>query len=416
MPRIVLREVRLDDERTVNEVIDGQQRITTVQNFYSDKLPLPDSLADLHPELPGRHYSELQVDVRKFVNRLAFDADIVKSIDDPLDPSHQGVATEIFWRLQQGESLNYMEEAHSKLSSLVRNFVVKYADDQGFDYDRYEPINENSNKHPFFFLLKRKNNRMQHLALLVRFLRIEKEDQIVDIRNSDVVDFIVDTQTEDGIDNLSLEEEPYAKKVLQNLNLFYECFKDDVMAQDGSPIQELRIEYFIISMYLLLRHLRQYYVLDTKEKQLFRDFVIQFHGRWRAKRQTDTDVLLFSNNRQQSMAETETRDRICRQAFFEFVAENGHDMLTKDQRRVFDEAQRITIYRQQDGLCQICLEEGKPEQEAQVAWTEFQADHVIPHARGGQTVLKNGQVLCRYHNQSKGAKFQPATEQSHATE
>lgn len=49
VPRIVIREVRLSEERVVKEVIDGQQRIETVKEFLADKIPLPPSLKDFHP-------------------------------------------------------------------------------------------------------------------------------------------------------------------------------------------------------------------------------------------------------------------------------------------------------------------------------------------------------------------------------
>src|SRR5680860_524106 len=47
IPKIVIREVRLSGERTVHEVVDGQQRIIVAQEFYSNKLKLPDSLSDI---------------------------------------------------------------------------------------------------------------------------------------------------------------------------------------------------------------------------------------------------------------------------------------------------------------------------------------------------------------------------------
>jgi hypothetical protein len=37
------------------------------------------------------------------------------------------------------------------------------------------------------------------------------------------------------------------------------------------------------------------------------------------------------------------------------------------------------------------------------ATDNLEADHVQPHARGGQTALENGQALCRFHNSMKGA-------------
>ena len=33
-----------------------------------------------------------------------------------------------------------METAHSRLASLARNFIAKYADDIAFDYEDYKPL------------------------------------------------------------------------------------------------------------------------------------------------------------------------------------------------------------------------------------------------------------------------------------
>ena len=166
VPRIVIREVRLTEKEIRREIIDGQQRIITAKLFFDDELSLPKSLSDLSTDLPGKKYSELPSEIRRFVDRIKYDADIVKGIADPKNPEHQRVAAEIFWRLQQGESLTYMEIAHARLSSISRNFIVKYGDDITFDYEKYKPIDKNNNKHKFFQVIDRKNNRMQHLALL----------------------------------------------------------------------------------------------------------------------------------------------------------------------------------------------------------------------------------------------------------
>jgi hypothetical protein len=191
--------------------------------------------------------------------------------------------------------------------------------------------------------------------------------------------------------------------------LVYEIFKDDPILDDENGIKELRIEYFVISIYLLIRHLAKYYVFDKSERQIVRQFVLQFHERWKAGRETDTDILIFADNRQQSKAETEIRDRIIRQSFFEYAHEQGHQILTKDDRRAFNEAEKISIYRRDNSLCQACLSEGKPEREAVVTWSDYEADHVVPHSVGGKTAVWNGQVLCRHHNRSKG-KLGTATE------
>jgi hypothetical protein len=53
IPRLVIREVRISHNQTVNEIIDGQQRIATVQEFFDNQYPLPMSLKDLDKTLPG---------------------------------------------------------------------------------------------------------------------------------------------------------------------------------------------------------------------------------------------------------------------------------------------------------------------------------------------------------------------------
>jgi len=407
IPKLVIREVRLSADRTINEIIDGQQRITTVQDFFDNEYPLPKSLADIDKTLIGAYYKDLDTDVRKFIDKsLKYQADIIKNIEEPNNVKHQIIATEIFWRLQQGESLNYMEVAHAQLSSLTRNFIVKYADDQTFDYDKYEPIDSNPDKKHFFCLLNVDNTRMKHLQFMARFLLIEQANGYGDLSDRKIEEYINNSKQEDGIGNQSFEQNNVAIAVLQNLKTFDDIFIDDPMLDEKSGIKELSIEYFIISTYMLIRHLRKYYVIDEKTRLHIREFIYYFHERWKTfDDSTDHDMLTFSNNRQQGESDLEIRDRIMRQIMFEYSKANNIELVEKDSKRAFSELERIIIYRKGKGYCQQCLRDGKPENEAKVSWSNYQADHVIPHAKGGKSILDNGELLCSYHNQSKGAKI-----------
>jgi len=411
IPRLVIREVRLSDTQTVNEIIDGQQRITTVQEFFNNQYPLPKSLTDLNKKLPGLFYKDLDVDIRMFIDRsLKYQADIIKDIEKPNDVNHQIIATEIFWRLQQGESLNYMEVAHAQLSSLTRNFIVKYSDDQTFNYQDYEPVDSNPNKKPFFSLLSVDNIRMKHLQFMARFIIIEQRGGYADLSDRKIQDFINSYKQDDAIGNYDFENEPEARATLKTLKVFYEIFKDDPMIDATSGIKELSVEYFIISIYLLIRHLHKYYVMDDNTKTNIREFIYNFHTRWKTyDESTDTDLLTFSNNRQQGEKDLETRDIILRQIFFEYLRDNNKELIEIDKKRAFTELERIIIYRKGKGLCQQCLREEKPENEARVSWSDYQADHVIPHAKGGKTILENAELLCSYHNQFKGASINEST-------
>lgn len=404
VPRLVVREVRLSQDRTVREIIDGQQRITAVQEFFDNKFKLPASLTDIHPDLANKYFSDLSTELRKFIDKeLVINADIVKNIDNPKNPEHQRVATEIFWRLQQGEQLNFMEIAHAKLSSLSRNFIVKYSDDETFDYDTYIPIDENPNKHKFFQIIERANNRMEHLTLMTRFLIIEEADGYVELKDTAVTEFIEKFDDKTGVGNYSFENNEIAKSCIRNLNLFYEIFKNDPMFDEETGIKELSREYLIISFYLLLRHLKKHYVIGDNEKSFINKFFFVFYERWKKGEQDDLDINIFSNNRQQSQNNLQERDIILRQIFFEYLKGLNVSLVMLDNKRLFNEAEKIIIYRRDKGLCQQCLKDGKPEKEAQVTWTQYQADHIFPYAKGGQTIIDNGQVLCVYHNVRKSA-------------
>ena len=404
IPKLVIREVRKDENVTINEIVDGQQRITTVQEFFDNKYSLPKTLDDLGEGLAGKYYKDLDTGIRKFIDKsLKYQADVIKNIEEPSNVEHQIIATEIFWRLQQGESLNYMEVAHAQLSSLSRNFIVKYSDDLTFDYEAYKAIDSNPNKLDFFKLLDVNNDRMKHLQFMARFLLIEKANGYTDLSDKKITEFINDYKTQDGIGNYSFENEKTGIKVKTNLNTFYSIFKDDSILDKNNGIKEFSTEYFIISIYMLIRHLRMHYALDDSIKGNVKDFVYDFYKRWKTYDEgTDNDLLTFSNRRQQGETDLEVRDMILRQIFFKYVSDNNIDLKEKDTNRAFSELQRILIYREGKGLCQQCLREGVPEKEARVSWSKYQADHVLPHSKGGETIISNGELLCATHNLSKG--------------
>ena len=66
-----------------------------------------------------------------------------------------------------------------------------------------------------------------------------------------------------------------------------------------------------------------------------------------------------------------------------------------NQRR-FAKAQKVDLWLASTGKCCICR--------ISIS-SDWHADHIIPYAKGGQTVLSNGQSLCPKCNLSKGAKM-----------
>jgi len=62
--------------------------------------------------------------------------------------------------------------------------------------------------------------------------------------------------------------------------------------------------------------------------------------------------------------------------------------------RRFSPRKRVALYLAAEGRCAICGAELAP------GW---HADHVVAHARSGETAPRNGQALCPRCNHRKGA-------------
>ena len=393
IPRLVFRKV-IHERGEILEIIDGQQRVNTVRLFFDNRLPLPKD-KELG-EIAGLYWRDLPSSVKKFVDQnLKFQVDVVLGLEDPTNDEQLQVAAEVFRRLQEGESLRPMEKEHAKLSSLSRNWIVKYGEDYSFDHENYEEIPENRSKLRFFRIYDKSNDRMDHIALLARLLLIEQAGGPTDTRRGQVAKLMDDhIEVDGGIgDYDSFEENDAARAVKRNLNEFFRIFQNDPMYDGSSGIKELKDEYFVIPIYLLLRHLKKHYVLQDEQKQLFREFVIGFYRDLQGPHRPGSVQEEFRQNRRQEQAEYESRDRIVRLEFFRVAEDKGIPIIAKSGRRAFSEREKILIYRNNNGTCCSC--------DKVVSWSEFEADHVLPHSKGGATEIENGQVLCGECNRKK---------------
>jgi len=66
-----------------------------------------------------------------------------------------------------------------------------------------------------------------------------------------------------------------------------------------------------------------------------------------------------------------------------------------DPQRAFSSGQKKEIYLRANGHCVGC---------GQSLDSDWHADHIVPHARGGRTEIVNGQALCQPCNNRKSAK------------
>lgn len=75
-------------------------------------------------------------------------------------------------------------------------------------------------------------------------------------------------------------------------------------------------------------------------------------------------------------------------------------VLTREEKylniREFSDKDKRIMFEKQQGVCPVCGKTFKID--------EMEADHIIPWADGGKTVLANGQMLCKMDNRTKSGK------------
>ncbi|GMO55602.1 MAG: hypothetical protein Ta2A_00590 [Treponemataceae bacterium] len=89
-----------------------------------------------------------------------------------------------------------------------------------------------------------------------------------------------------------------------------------------------------------------------------------------------------------------------RRGIFEYVL--GGETDTKLlEIRIFDEATKQAVFKQQGGKCPLCELDAKSKGKA-YKLADMDADHVTAWSKGGATDIANCQMLCKSHNRAKG--------------
>lgn len=300
----------------------------------------------------------------------------------------------------KGNSLANIEKNHSKTYSPVRNFIVQTADDISFDRENYESRDDNPNRHEFFTLLARNNDRLQQLSLLARFILIEIDEGPTKVTGKEVTK-LFDCKREGFTVHEDLEEfkqRDEIQRVQRMLDLLTELYRDTDLKNGNGEIEFLNKEYFILSLYSLIRELEYGdYNFGRDNYDKIRDFTEEWFKRFEVEDTDDSEMLQFKEARQQNRGAVNKRHYILENAFWE----TEPDIQETDSQRAFSRAQRIKLFIESDRICEMCVEEGKTEEEAKVSWSNWDADHIEEHSQGGQTILENARVLCPHHNRSR---------------
>ena len=351
IPKIYLHEVAKDKY----DVIDGQQRIRTIWSFYDDEFPLAKDADDVNGHVvANKKYSELDPDVTDIIDIYNLDLVILDNISDD-------EIREMFLRLQNGTSLKAQEKRNA-IPGKMRDYVKSIA------------------AHQFFDKVHFKDSRFTYDLISAQMCLLALNGNIVNIKDKDLNDMYWNNKDFDT----NCEQ---AKTITKILNYLNEMFPKE--------IPELQ-RYSVISLFLLIMDLMPNYDIRERENEIanwFIDFEYR-RNQDKLKEAEEQDPVLIQYQRWISNSSDTTESLSFRHKVLkEDLLSHINNLPLKDPKRNFDDAQRQVIYRRDGGVCQIC---GK-----KCDWNDWEADHIKPWSKGGQTEVENGQVLCTECNSKK---------------
>jgi len=350
---------QIDDEHF--EVIDGQQRIRTIWEFYDNKFKLAKDEEPVDGEdINNKYYKDLPIKMKKKFTMYLIDVVIVYDAKDDEE------IREMFLRLQNGVTLKAQEKRNA-MGGNMRDFVI------------------NCSKHKFFSeKVGFKDLRFAHQAVASQMILLELSKGATDIRNKNLNDMYKEQRNFDT-------NNPDAKKVIRTLEYLNKIFKEKT--------PELK-PYYVLTFYLLISRLMDKYVITNLEDDIFKFFLDfeKFRNQEEEKQEDkDPDIMEFKDkisHSSDSKSSLEWRHNY----FISRFGINFPDVPLKDENRNFSHEQRLALWRR-DKTCQLKIKcDGKILQ-----FGDMDADHITPYSKGGKTIVSNGRASCPECNRSRGA-------------
>lgn len=365
MPKFYLRS-SIDAEYE-HEVVDGQQRLNAIWDFHDDQYVLGDTSKDIPDfgDLSGKKFSELSSDAQ---DRFAiFELNLVE-VEDASDLEIR----DLFLRLQEGIALNPVEKRNA-MPGNMRDFIAD--------------LGENHRVFPLTFF-PGKRFEWHDLAAVVTCLEFAQGP--TDVKAPSLTKMYRNNQDFDHNGQI-------AKNVKRHLKYL------EKVLENRPP--EMNIKWGFVDLYLLISEMDKLYVIKDREAD-FADFYVAFEIDRREAIPDPSDLLSTGKDCWDrdlydyiegfvrsggTRPNIETRHQVYIRRFIKDV----QNLMPKDPQRSFTQEERKVIWRRDNETCKEC--------ENKIAFEEMQADHIIPHSRGGRTTLDNAQALCRECNARKGA-------------
>ncbi|MGU8718549.1 HNH endonuclease family protein [Clostridium perfringens] len=355
----VIPEVQLyqDENTSVIEVLDGQQRITSLIRFMDGKYALS-GLTDLKM-LNGFYYSDLPKELKKKFKNYVLVSRIVKEEDDEYKFF-------VFGRLNTGsKKLNAQE---------IRNCIF-----MGEMLNKAKEISNTSCVKSLFEKAGLSDVRFSRTEFVLRTLSISLDFPVIKgVASQQINKLLIESKSfsKDKIDELGV-------KYIQTIKLINEYIGDECLRNSKNELTKVNLEAIFVNLFKFF---------DKREIIANSELV-----------QTVIMEVIIENEEYISLNDKATDNRngiigrilILRDKLDEVLC---HEKLDKD--RVFSFNDKIKLWYsggKRKRKCPICQNEI-------IDFDLCEVDHIIPWSKGGQTVLENAQLVhstCNKYKQDR---------------
>ena len=363
---------------TYYDIVDGQQRIDAIFSFSEGAFPLLDPSSDGGFRFPnfvkndsciwgGKRFNELSEELK---DKLKSQEVVIYEITT----SNENEIRDLFIRLQGGTPLTPQDKRDSwpgNFTEFVLRIGGKTGVDKWYGHNLFKEVAKLGNE----------SRRRQLVAqIFMLFFSVRNEKKFCDLKSLNIDEFY---HAHVDFDETSNE----AKRFEEICQTLYKAFR-------GKPKV---VGHHLIHLFLMTDQLLDEYVRGTWESYLAEKLNI-FDERCRiASKDAKKDdgegefEKYWQNYAQWTRTSSDKASTIQRRHAF-FTAEMSKLLPLKklDEKRLFPEFEKQTVFFRDTELCQWCKMNS---QEHKIPWDECEIHHVTPYAEGGTTSIENAALV-----------------------
>ena len=252
------------------EVMDGQQRITAIENFYNNKLKLTG--LDIWPELEGRTYESLPAKIKDGINRRAISTIVVitESLSDPEESL--SLKQLVFERLNTGGvSLSRQEIRNCIYSGKFNELLLKLSENTIFAKAWDIPIDDKEELKENGFYKK-----MEDVELILRFFALRDIDQYTGNLSKYLDNYMMKKSLNFSDENIQEFEQVFN----QTIELVSNIYQDQLFKPFDSKTKTHKSKaykvYYDAVMISFSNHLSDYQELITRKSAIIQETISLF--------------------------------------------------------------------------------------------------------------------------------------------